>query len=80
MMSIELKTLVKKNFLCAWRSKELLIDAAVVTMISFMLVFKASLGSLTGILPLLFSVATCPTVRSVLIQMVDEKAKKFKEI
>ncbi|CAD8046598.1 unnamed protein product [Paramecium primaurelia] len=72
--------IVKKNLLVSLRNKEFLIESILPIVVAGMLSLKAQLQAIQQLMPLLYSIALTSTQRSMLIKLVEEKSKRYKEL
>ncbi|CAD8156729.1 unnamed protein product [Paramecium octaurelia] len=73
-------SLIKKNLLISYRNREVFIEALLPIIVSIMLTFREYLSEMKQLMPLLYSLATASTQRSILIKLVEEKSKRYKEL
>ncbi|CAD8160982.1 unnamed protein product [Paramecium pentaurelia] len=73
-------SLIKKNLLISYRNREIFIEALLPIIVSLMLTFREYLSEMKQLMPLLYSLATASTQRSMLIKLVEEKSKRYKEL
>ncbi|CAD8212177.1 unnamed protein product [Paramecium octaurelia] len=71
---------IKKNLLVSLRNKEFLIESILPIVVAGMLSLKAQLQAIQQLMPLLYSIALTSTQRSMLIKLVEEKSKRYKEL
>ncbi|CAD8050496.1 unnamed protein product [Paramecium sonneborni] len=71
---------IKKNLLISFRNKEFFIESILPIVVAGMLSLKAQLQAIQQLMPLLYSIALTSTQRSMLIKLVEEKSKRFKEL
>ncbi|CAD8087917.1 unnamed protein product [Paramecium sonneborni] len=72
--------LVKKNLLISFRNKEFLVESILPIVVAAMLSLKAQIQAIQQLMPLLYCIALTSTQRSMLIKMVEEKSKRYKEL
>ncbi|CAD8180047.1 unnamed protein product [Paramecium pentaurelia] len=80
MSSKQIKAMIIKNFKISFRNGELYQDIVIPVFVACMLSLKEQLSALNQILPLLYSFAVLPTARSIMVHLVEEKSKKYKEL
>ncbi|CAK72042.1 unnamed protein product (macronuclear) [Paramecium tetraurelia] len=73
-------SLIKKNLLISYRNREVFIEVLLPIIVSIMLTFREYLSEMKQLMPLLYSLATASTQRSILIKLVEEKSKRYKEL
>ena len=76
---LQVKCVLKKNFISAFKSREIYIENLIPLIVSVMLISKSQLGPISSILPMLVGLTQCATSRSIVISIVEEKSKRFKE-
>lgn len=79
LFKLQVKSVLKKNFIQAIKSREIFIENLIPLVVSIMLISKSQLGPISSILPMLVGLTQCPTSRSIVISIVEEKSKRFKE-
>ncbi|CAD8167077.1 unnamed protein product [Paramecium pentaurelia] len=72
--------LVKKNLLISMRNKEFLVESILPIVVAAMLSLKGQIQAIQQLMPLMYGIALTSTQRSMLIKLVEEKSKRYKEL
>ncbi|EAR92762.2 ABC transporter family protein (macronuclear) [Tetrahymena thermophila SB210] len=76
---LQFSTIYKKNMLIAYRSKDIFKESTLPLFAGVLLLLTKYLDQLAMMAPLLIPLAISGTSRSTLIQLVEEKAERYKE-